>query len=204
MGITVHPIAQQQWQDPVGCRDLVDFWSSSPDKIAGEKLVGEMVADFRAELGHRLTVADLGCGAGRLVPWISEHCTQYVGYDTAPELLAYARSAYGRSHKCKFVARDVLVGAPTRAPMDLVLSIDTSRHYLQPLDMLEDIVQGWPARGHLLTVLHSPAQIALLNGVSVATLAFQAWLSAREVLRHEEQDVPGIGTLAYVLLRLTC
>lgn len=200
---TVHPVAKQQWDDAQGCQDLLRHWQDSPDKHEAEALIGDMAGRCAARIGRLLEVADLGCGPGRLVDSLSPYISKYAGYDLSVDMLVAAREKYVSDKRCRFVSRDFLLGAPTKKPADLLLSIDTSRHYSDPMALLVDMQRLWPAREYLFSVLHGEDRVELLNGLCISHSEFHDRLADLGTLVERMDQVrEDFGmTVSYVQVR---
>jgi SAM-dependent methyltransferase len=168
----------QEWQTEQGAQGLIDHWNSSTNKRQAEALVGGLLATHLPTAKH---VVDLGCGPGRFVPVCRTHMAglaKFTGYDTSPALVAEAARNHGAEKGVSFTPRDIFAGAdyPPRNRPDVLLSIDTSRHYHDPLGFLSAIVELWPARAYLFSVLYGvPAE--LINGQVVSQEAMEAGLA---------------------------
>lgn len=202
-GMVPNPLALEQWRSTDGCRDLEEHWRQSEKKHEAESIIGEMVAGIAPAI-----VVDLGCGPGRLVPYLGAFI-RYYGFDISPYLLDSARRTYGGDARCAFVERDLFSGAPyvlpfgrhLRQPVDLLLSVDTSRHYPDPLGMLAKIVELWPARAYLFSVLHGPTQQELINGVVLPTAEVESGLPAIAAVRaFVDQPIPDGLVVRYAVL----
>ena len=165
----VFDLALQDWQSVEGCTELERYWAQSKEKREGEEIVGELAAQAGA---HR-RIVDLGCGTGRLIAWLPAF-DRYDGYDMAPHMLELASEAYKADRRCRFTLHDADNGAPYRGTADLLISIDTSRHYHDPLGFLSMVVAKWPAQWYLFTILHGPEAQELINGQVVTTTALDA------------------------------
>lgn len=106
----------------------------------------EMVESVVAGLVHdpEANVVDVGCGNGRYAVFFPN----YRGYDQSASMLAFAPTSCTQ--------RDIWQGAPYDDVPDYVLSIDTSRHYEDPVDLLKTVMQKWPAHKYLFSILYGP------------------------------------------------
>ena len=191
----VYPLAQAQWDSPDGCRDLLQLWQTAPGKLVAEQMVGRLV-----KLRRPKTIVDLGCGSGRLIPHLGAF-KMYRGYDTCVTLLGEAISVYGTRRRVAFSNRDIRQGAPDVQPVDLVLSVDTSCHYMDPLGWLAEIMALWPARAYLFNVLHGPKTLELINGKCLATADVATGLPRLGyVVAQQDQELDGDLKARYVLL----
>jgi SAM-dependent methyltransferase len=192
----VYDMAAEQWQDEEGSADLVAHFDTSDKKHEAEQMVAGLVAG----LDKHTTVVDLGCGPGRYASALPTYRT-YKGYDTSPHLLAAARAANKGRKGVRFFERDLFAGAPYKKAVDVVLSIDTSRHYRDPLAMLAELVELWPARCYVFSILHGPDHAELINGVCLATADVDAWMSRIGPIPVQiDQPITGGMSVRYFVL----
>jgi SAM-dependent methyltransferase len=164
--------------------------------VEAEDLVGALLA---SHVPAAKFVVDLGCGVGRYVPVVFDHLPQvkrFVGYDRADTLLTRARQTYGNRTGVRFENADIFNGAPyqKRSRPDVLLSIDTSRHYKNPLGLLDVIVETWPARYYLFSVLYGPKDEELLNGRAVTLAATETRLNGMgNVLAWQDIHTGGLS-----------
>jgi SAM-dependent methyltransferase len=72
----------------------------------------------------RMTLADLGCGTGRWLPFLVRHFAQVVAIDYAPASLALARRV-ANGHDVVFRRRDLRDLTPFRNTFDIALAVDS-------------------------------------------------------------------------------
>jgi SAM-dependent methyltransferase len=73
--------------------------------------------------GRRLmTVADLGCGSGRLLPFLGRHFGRVIAVDYAPRSLAFARRV-SAGQDVTFRRRDLRDLAPFRNSLDVAVAV---------------------------------------------------------------------------------
>jgi len=203
--LTIQPydLALEEWTTDTGSQNLIDHWNRSQNKREAEALVGGLLTMF---CGDARRVVDLGCGPARFVPVCREYLpkfTTYAGYDISERLLAEAIARYGGEAGITIEERDIFAGAPyTKAKRpDVLLSIDTCRHYHEPMALLKTIVEKWPARAYLFSVLYgNPAE--LINGQVVGHDEMEAGLAeCGEVLGYQEIALePGMA-VRYVVVK---
>lgn len=179
MSVKVYPLAKAQWDSSNGCGALIEHWETSQGKAEAEALVGALMA---SHVPDAKAVFDLGCGSGRYAPVCIEYLPKlrkYVGYDTSKALLEAANKAHGGQSVVKFTEADIFHGAPyiARWRPDILLSIDTSRHYKDPLGLLDVIVDKWPAKHYLFSVLYGKP-MELMNGRVVSAEDMETRLAA--------------------------
>jgi len=192
---TVYELAQQQWDNEQGSADLVEHFQTSDNKTEAEKMVAGLVAN----LDQHATIVDLGCGPGRYVAALPAFRT-YKGYDTSDHLLTAARTANKGVKGVRFFNRDLFEGADYKRPVDVVLSIDTSRHYHYPLPMLDELVELWPARAYVFSILHGPEDTQLINGRCLATADVDAWMDGKHIPVQIDQPISGGMFVRYIVL----
>ncbi len=203
MTIQPYDLAYQEWTTDVGSQNLIDLWKQGNAKQIEETTACGLLAMF---CGDAKRVVDLGCGPARYVPVVREYLpkfTSYAGYDISERLLAEAVATYGGEEGVTIEQRDIFAGAPyTKAKRpDVLLSIDTSRHYHAPMALLKAIVEKWPARAYLFSVLYGrPAE--LINGQVVSLQAMEQGLAeCGEVLGYQEIALePGMA-VRYVVVK---
>lgn len=189
MSVEVYPLAQAQWDSSSGIDDLVHHWDTSASKVEAEELIGALLA---SHIPTAKTVVDLGCGVGRFVPVTFDHLPalkRYIGYDQSDTILSRARRDYGGRNGVSFEIRDIFEGAPyqKRSRPDVLLSIDTSRHYKDPIGLLDEIVFNWPARYYLFSVLYGPKNEELLNGRAITKAEMEAGLERMgTIVAHQD------------------
>jgi SAM-dependent methyltransferase len=205
MTIQPYDLAYEEWTTDAGGQNLINLWNDSQNKRVAvrEALVGGLLVMF---CGDARRVVDLGCGPARYVPVCREYLpkfSSYAGYDISERMMAEAVALYGGEAGVTIEERDIFAGAPyTKAKRpDVLLSIDTSRHYLDPMGLLKSIVKLWPARAYLFSVLYgAPAE--LINGQVVGHDEMVAGLAeCGEVLGYQEIALePGMA-VRYVVVK---
>jgi SAM-dependent methyltransferase len=92
-----------------------DDWASFPEQAlrsAVERIPGR----------RGLTVADLGCGDGRLVPFLADRYARVVAIDYAPASLAEARKRHAREN-VTYRRRDLRELTPFRGAFDVAIAV---------------------------------------------------------------------------------
>lgn len=92
-----------------------DGWESFPEQAlrsAVERIPGR----------RGLTVADLGCGDGRLVPFLADRYARVIAIDYAPASLAEARKRHGRDN-VRYRRRDLRDLTPFRGAFDIAVAL---------------------------------------------------------------------------------
>jgi 2-polyprenyl-3-methyl-5-hydroxy-6-metoxy-1,4-benzoquinol methylase len=126
-----------------------------------------MVAAALSERGAAGTLLDVGCGAGNLLPFVSQLCAEYVGVD-AVRYEEFPAAAH-------FHQADLDGG---RVPLpdgcaDAVVAVETIEHLENPRSFLRELMRlakpgGW-------VVVTTPNQLSLL---SLVTLIFKRRFNA--------------------------
>jgi len=104
-----------------------DAWTTrSPAASVRPPLEDEMLRDTLAKLPGRktMTVADLGCGAGDLLPFLAEKFGRVIALDYAPRTLARARQAC-RGLGVEFRRRDLRDLTPLKNSLDVAVAVDS-------------------------------------------------------------------------------
>jgi SAM-dependent methyltransferase len=203
MTIKPYDLAYAEWTTEAGSQNLINIWNAGDAKPREEAAVGGLLAMF---CGDARRVVDLGCGPGRFVPVVAEYlpkASKFAGYDISERLLAEAVKDHGGKPGVTFEHRDIFEGAPyqTRYRPDVLLSIDTSRHYHDPMGLLKSVVELWPAKFYVFSVLYgSPAE--LINGQVVSLAAMEQGLAeCGEVLGYQEIVLEPAMAVRYVVVK---
>jgi SAM-dependent methyltransferase len=99
---------------------------------------------------ERKTVADLGCGPGALLPFLSDHFAEVVAIDYAPASLAAARERID-SGNVRFRRRDLRDLTPFRNSFHLAVAIDSILGpRLEDVDRILSQVHGSLQEGGIL------------------------------------------------------
>jgi len=94
-----------------------DDWESFPEQAlrsAAERIPGR----------RGLTVADLGCGEGRLVPFLADRYARVIAVDYAPASLAEARKRQPREN-VQYRRRDMRDLTPFREAFDVAVAVQS-------------------------------------------------------------------------------
>jgi len=158
MTLDAFELAWQQWTSSKGARSLIAIWEQSEAKRQQEKLVGALAA----KIAPLRTVVEVGCGAGLLVPHLPEF-QRYRGYDISKPLTQEAKERLKGDKRCRFFVHDLRNQAPYKRPVDLVICVDVALHYLDPLDILAQVVENWPGHHYLLSTAYGTDDLELLN-----------------------------------------
>jgi SAM-dependent methyltransferase len=103
------------------------YWSESDGRMRKEFL-GRLLADFRRE--RNLNGIDVGCGYGRLVPWLLDlHCRRVTALEPDPARLAVAKSRLDQDQlpRVSFVEQTIQDFSP-QAKFDLILCSHLIQH----------------------------------------------------------------------------
>lgn len=118
--------ARRDERTPWGPDDW-DAWAlNPPDEDPPPPAEAGVVAELLAGLPgrKRMTVADLGCGRGDWLPFLTAHFGNVVAVDYAPGTLAVARRAHGGG-RVIFRRRDLRDLKPFRGTLHVALLLDS-------------------------------------------------------------------------------
>lgn len=193
-----YTLALEQWNSAEGCQALEEHWQASPYKAQAEQIVAGLVAG----LPQHDRIVELGCGSGRLVQHLPPF-RRYLGFDLSPHLLASAREAHAADSRCTFAERNLFSGAPYKRPVDVLLCVHVARHYPHPWELLRTVVELWPSRFYVVSLLHGPERQELINGVVLATGELEAGLTTLgQVLVQAEQPTPDGLAVRYAAVEI--
>jgi SAM-dependent methyltransferase len=133
------------------------YWSESDGKMRQEFL-GRLLADFRQ--GRDLNGIDVGCGYGRLIPWLLDmHCRQVTALEPDRTRLAVAKSRIDQdqSARVSFVDQTIQDFAP-KVRFDLILCSHLIQH-VQRTDLD-------PILSKLHTICSDDARVVLFTAQS--------------------------------------
>ena len=98
-----------------------NYWDSLADcyeedllEIAREDRAGALGEELAALGGAGISVADLGCGPGSLLPLLTRHFGKVIAVDYAPQLLKRARQQ-NRTHR-KLLSQLLAATSELRSP----------------------------------------------------------------------------------------
>jgi ubiquinone/menaquinone biosynthesis C-methylase UbiE len=157
--------ANAGYKTPEG-RDQVARSLTAPDRDARQK-PEELVKAMRLEPG--MTVADIGTGAGYMLPFLSRGVGpggRVLAEDIQDDFLSKAR-AYAASAKLanvnfvKGTEKDPTLPA---ASVDVALALDSYHHYDYPKEMLAGLRAGLKPGGRLVIVEYYKSPTAMPNG----------------------------------------
>ncbi len=115
-----------------------------------------MVADaVRARHPGGGTLIDVGCGAGRLWPWVADRFDRYVGVDA---VRYEGFPAEGEFHRVDLDAGDLPLAEATG---DVVVAVETIEHLENPRAFVRALVRLAKSGG--LVVVTTPNQLSLLS-----------------------------------------
>ena len=153
------PLAVEVWGNP---QDMVGQWKQSASKQAIETMLGAWVGPVR-------TVADLGCGAGRLVPVLA--CARYRGFDQSDAMLKIAIEQYGNKAPVTFHKQDVFKHGGKG--YDVVILYDVAQHQNEPIEAIRRVLKLWDAKRYIFSLLVGTMreELALSTVVSMARMS---------------------------------
>lgn len=138
--IAVLPKATALFQDADSVKVMMGEWEESETMLAR----GELVGSWMGQVG---SVADLGCGVGRLVPHLQ--CDEYVGYDLSRPMLVEAGEKYP---DVRFYSHDIFKKGVSRS-FDVVIVYAVVQHCDRPLDAMRHLMEEWKADRYIFSFL---------------------------------------------------
>lgn len=112
----------------------------------------ELFLPYLKKSGHRLVLADIGCGNGRMVSWVKKVGAEYIGIDPSKKLLGIAQSAFPQD---RFSLGHLLDLPLETASVDVCL-LNASLHHL-PTPLIAQ------ALGELRRVLKPHGYVLMVN-----------------------------------------
>jgi len=139
------------------------------------------------ELQPGMVVADIGTGAGYMLPFLSRAVGptgRVIGEDIQDDFLAMARSkaAADKLANVTFVKGSEKDPALPAGAVDVALALDSYHHYDYPQQMLAGIRNGLKPGGHLVIVEYYKRSGAMANGRALEHIR----LDAPDVIKEVE------------------
>lgn len=175
------PEAVALWSDEDQVLTMLREWQGSAQKIFYERLIGSWV-------GKVERVADLGCGAGRLVPHLSFY--RYDGYDTSETMVTAANLLHGTEGGVSFHKGDVFTGG--HDALAVVIAHAIVQHQNEPIAAMQRIVELWTGDRYIFSLLVGDDREDLFNSTVVPFVALLEFLEGVMLLRchiarHQEE-----------------
>ncbi len=133
------PKATALFQDNDRVRTMMGEWEESQSKLAHDVLIGDWVGDAES-------VADLGCGVGRLVSHLQ--AKDYVGFDNSVAMLVIARETYP---DFTFIERNIFEGSSRSFDVAVIYAV--VQHCGSPLDAVRILMEKWDAQRYIFSFL---------------------------------------------------
>lgn len=156
--------AIKAWENP---EKMIHQWDESESKAEQDRLVAQMVGIARR-------VADLGCGAGHLVPLLY-YVEEYHGYDFSPKMLEAAVERCKEFLFAKFFQCDVFAEASGEL-FDVAVLYDVAVHQENPIAAVRQVLNTWIAKRYVCTLLVGPTRKQLYATMVVSTDEFERFL----------------------------
>ncbi len=118
---------------------MMGEWEESQTKLLHDERIGDWVGDAES-------VADLGCGVGRLVSHVQ--VDEYVGYDNSAAMLDIAREIYP---DLTFIERDIFEGDSREFDVAVIYAV--VQHCDSPLDAVRLLMEKWDAQRYIFSFL---------------------------------------------------
>ena len=134
------PKATALFQDNDRVRTMMGEWEESELKLLHDKCIGDWI-------GEAESVADLGCGIGRLIHAL-HHVLDYVGFDNSAAMLDIARETHP---EFTFVERDIFEGSSRSFEVAVIYAV--VQHCDSPLDAMRLLMEKWDAKRYIFTLL---------------------------------------------------
>ena len=111
---------------------IAEDFDRTRDKIKDGFTVFDKYLKPGKQLNHKLTIADIGCGNGRLLKHLSslnpKPDYQYIGIDTSKKLIEIARGKYQNLPNTRFIQGDMLAIPLPGSSLDLIFNIRAFHH----------------------------------------------------------------------------
>lgn len=118
---------------------MMGEWEQSQSKLLHDNRIGDWI-------GEAESVADLGCGTGRLIHTLQ--VLDYVGFDDSVAMLDIARKIHPNF---TFVERDIFEGSSRSFEVAVVYAV--VQHCDSPLDAVRLLMERWDAERYIFSFL---------------------------------------------------
>jgi len=164
---------------------------SSP--FEGERVVNPLLDFLDALPGReRMRVADLGCGIGNLLPFLSDRFAEVVAVDFSSKMLQNARRRCSR-HNVSFYQRNLTDLAAFKESFDVIVSVNSVLSpQLDKIDGMFDEMAGTLKAGGILAGVFPSMESVLYEGLLVVERERERAASEQKALRRARRIVsPG-------------
>lgn len=103
----------------------VENYDAQVFSVFADKKAENPIFDYLKKKPHNLTVADLGCGTGNFLPFLSKHFRHVIAVDYAENLLEKAKKRHLQLANVVYMNLDMRNLAPLRAKLDLAVSVNS-------------------------------------------------------------------------------
>jgi len=187
---------------------LADDWLNLRERVLPEGLLQTWLEPLLPE--HLDTLADLGCGTGDHLIWLSQRARRVIGIDNAPGMLDQARNALKRAFPSEEF--DLRLGSLEHLPLpdnslDLALALCSLHHLHAPQNALQEVARVLKPGGFFIWVDLNPHEDKkLLQEHGDIWPGFEPdlcrfWLSQADLCTCEHQVRPGTPPFSLFLLR---
>ncbi len=105
--------------------DKINHYDETVFSVFADKKAENPIFDYLRKKPHNLTVADIGCGSGNFLPFLSKHFKQVIAVDYSENLLEKAKKEHPQLANVIYTNLDMRNLAPLRAKLDLAVSVNS-------------------------------------------------------------------------------
>jgi SAM-dependent methyltransferase len=142
----------------------------------------ELVAALELEPG--MVVADIGTGAGYMLPYLSEAvgpAGKVLAEDIFPDFLERAKSKAANLKNVSFVLGSEKATNLDTGSLDVVFVLDAYHHFNYPQALLADFARALKKNGRLIIVEYHKNEVAMANGRALEHIRLSAEDFAKEI-----------------------
>lgn len=156
------PAAKNLWSTP---HEMIALWETDRNKQRHEVLISTWLYEMG---GHAESVADLGCGNGRLASLLHPN-TEYFGFDTTIEMIALAKERVTSSEQLNINVHFSLLDIfeSSMQDFDSIVLQDVAYHQTNPIGAVLRITSLWSAKRYIFSLLVGDIREELLSSVVV-------------------------------------